>query len=230
MQEEDKRSIGFSGFSVDVMEALLLDADIDPSQMTDIALQCTCRPEILQFLLQHPRTPEDTRQHVARLLQVPVPVMKEEEPGDSAAERWKEHHRVKTLFQTIQKLKVGEKIQLALRGSREVRSLLLRDSSREVVMTVLENPKMTDSEIEILVKQKTTPEEILRTISKKREWLKNYYIVHGLVTNPKTPVAISLQLLPRLKLQDLSLMEKNKNIPEAVRANIKKALASRAKG
>ncbi|NIP40989.1 MAG: hypothetical protein GTN39_05750, partial [Candidatus Aenigmarchaeota archaeon] len=131
-----------------------------------------------------------TRRLVSQILHVPVPVKQhiEEEAIDTPQdEEVYNERRAQSLFQTVQRLKVGEKIQLALRGSREIRSILLRDASKEVVMTVLENPKITDSEIEILAKQKTTQDEVIRTIANKREWLKKYSIVHSLVTNPKTP-------------------------------------------
>jgi hypothetical protein len=132
-----------------------------------------------------------------------------------------------SLLKKIQSLKVGERIQLALKGDRNVRSILIRDSNRDVMLAVLENPKITESEIELLAKQKTIPVEILRAISKKREWMKIYSIVHALVTNPKTPIDIALRHIHNLRLKDLALLEKNKNVPEAIRATAKKLVASR---
>jgi hypothetical protein len=131
--------------------------------------------------------------------------------------------------QGTEPFKVGEKILLALRGSKEIRTLLLRDSSKEVIMTVLDNPKITESEIELLSKQKTTPDDILRKIAKKREWVKNYSILYGLVANPKTPISIAMSLLPRLRDKDLNLIEKNRNISEAVRAAVKRTMALKQK-
>jgi len=226
MQEELQKS----DFSKDIIEALLLEDTVEPLQLNEIAQKCTHKPEILDYILHHQRTPEITRQFVARLLQMPVPqITEDKEETEPDKEESNEQHRARSLFQTIQRLKVGEKIQLALRGSREIRTLLLRDSSKEVVMTVLENPKISDSEIEILAKQKATPDEILRTIAKNREWLKNYSIMHALVTNPKTPTGIALQLVTRLRYKDLQMLEKNRNISEAVRSVIKKTMVTKSK-
>jgi hypothetical protein len=58
--------------------------------------------------------------------------------------------------------------------------------------------------------------------------MKNYKIVLGLAKNPKTPVAISLNLLPRIQQKDLTQMAIDRNIPDPLRiAAKKKVLESR---
>ncbi|MBI4838302.1 MAG: hypothetical protein HY806_04015 [Nitrospirae bacterium] len=122
-------------------------------------------------------------------------VEEQEEPAE---------HKTQTLLQKIQSLKVGEKIQLAMKGGREIRSILVRDSSKEVVAAVLENQKISDSEIELITKQKTSSEEVLRIISKKKEWLKKYSILYALVTNPKTPPGAALSNIRHIKTKGLN--------------------------
>lgn len=144
---------------------------------------------------------------------------------DSAAEaegKPLEEGKKQTLLMKLQQMKVGEKIQLAMKGGREIRSILIRDTSKEISTAVLENLKITLSEIEILAKQKTTPEELLRIISKNREWIKNYSIMLALVTNPKTPPGVALSFIRLLKRKDLELISKNKSVPEVVRVTAKK--------
>jgi len=135
--------------------------------------------------------------------------------------------RKQTILQKIQKLSVSEKIHLALRGGKEIRSILLRDPNKEVVLTVLENPKMTETEIELISKSRSTPDEALRKITKKREWMRNYNVILGLVTNTKTPPGISVEIVNELKTRDLAILEKNKNVIEGVRATAKKILRAR---
>ncbi len=232
MESAEQKPVEFSDVTKEVINALLLESPVDTSQLGEIVRQNSDKHEILHYILHHQKTPDVTRRLVSQILHVPVPVKQhiEEEAIDTPQdEEVYNERRAQSLFQTVQRLKVGEKIQLALRGSREIRSILLRDASKEVVMTVLENPKITDSEIEILAKQKTTQDEVIRTIANKREWLKKYSIVHSLVTNPKTPPSISIRLISRLRTKDLSLVEKNRNIPEALRAAVKKTLSIRAK-
>jgi hypothetical protein len=228
MEELKLIPLDLSVLSEELIEILLLDSTAEASLFNEIAQKNTHRPEILRHLLSHPQTPETTRQFVAQILEVPIPkVADAETTTETPTEEQTREFRVQSLFQRIQKMKIGEKIQLARRGSREIRSILIRDSNREVMLTVLENPKITESEVEILAKQRTSPDEVLRTIAKKREWLRNHLILYALITNPKTPTAIALRCMPALKLKDLLPLEKNKNVHGAVRAVAKKLIAAR---
>ncbi len=224
MEEEKLIPADLSVVSEEIIDVLLLDSTVEPSLFEEIAQENTHRPEILKYLLNHSRTPDKIRQFVARILQVPVPG---EPTNEAPAEEEAREYRMQNMYQRIQKMKVGEKIQLALRGSREIRSILIRDSSKEVMLMVLENPKITESEIELLSKQRTSPDEVLRTIAKNREWMRKYSIVLGLVNNPKTPVPIAISYMRSLKQKDLVMIEKNRNISEAVRAAAKKILAAK---
>lgn len=223
---EDQRLIPLdpSNLSEEVIDILLFDSFTESSLFDEIAQKNTHRPDVLKFLLNHPLTPQGTRQFVAEQLRLPVPSEKEIKPltEDETAKT-----KAIGLLQKIQKLKTGEKIQLAFRGSRDIRTILLRDTNKEVVLAVLENPKITDSEIELLARQQTTPVELIRAIVQKKEWMRTYSIIHALVSNPKTPVNISLKHIHNLRVKDLSLLEKNKNVPEAVRATAKKLLVTR---
>jgi hypothetical protein len=59
--------------------------------------------------------------------------------------------------------------------------------------------------------------EILRQISNNRLWMKNYAIVRNLINNSKTPLDISLHLLPRLIPKDVKILAANKNVGETLR-------------
>ena len=221
--EEDRILIGidFSNASKEVIELLIEDAS-ETSIFEEIAKANMNRPEILTLLLENPDIPDEVRQQVAGALQVPVKARSEIVKVTKSPEV-----RTQTILQKIQKLSISNKIHLALRGGKEIRSILLRDPSKEVVLTVLENPKLTDTEIELISKSRSIPDEVLRKITKKREWMRNYNVVLGLVTNPKTPPGISVVLVNELKTRDLAILEKNKNVIEGVRATAKKILRAR---
>lgn len=221
--EEDRILIGidFSNASKEVIELLIEDAS-ETSIFEEIAKANMNRPEILTLLLENPDIPDEVRQQVAGALQVPVKARSEIVKVKKSPEA-----RTQTILQKIQKLSVSNKIHLALRGGKEIRSILLRDPSKEVVLTVLENPKLTETEIELISKSRSIPDEVLRKITKKREWMRNYNVVLGLVTNPKTPPGVSVVLVNELKTRDLAILEKNKNVIEGVRATAKKILRAR---
>jgi hypothetical protein len=224
MEKQRLLSLDHSSLSEEIIDILLYDPTTDPLLFDEIAQKNTHRPRVLKFLLDHPLTPHRTRQFVAERLRLPTPLKKDIKP---APEEEPSKAKVIGLLQKIQKLKTGEKIQLAFRGGRDIRSILLRDHNKEVMLATLENPKITDSEVELLAKQQTTPVEIIRAIAKKRDWIRTYSIIHALVTNPKTPLNISMRHIHSLRTKDLSMLEKNKNIPEAVRASAKKLLEER---
>ncbi|MDA8172829.1 MAG: hypothetical protein M0Z48_13490 [Nitrospiraceae bacterium] len=146
-----------------------------------------------------------------------------EEGGEQPAERQER------LSLKIQRLSVGEKIRVSMRAGKEARSLLLKDSNRQVVLGVIGNPKVTASEIEMAARMRSIPEEALREIARSREWMKNYDVVHNLVTNPKTPAGVAVGLLPRMRQKDLEFIQKNKEIPDAVRAAAKRLTLARKK-
>jgi hypothetical protein len=221
--EETKVLIGIdlTTTSKEVIELLIEDV-IDSSIFKEIADANVNRPEILTLLLDNPNTPDDVRQEVSRSLNLPVKPKSEIVRVKKPPEQ-----RAQTILQRIQKLNVSERIHLALRGGKEIRSILLRDPSKEVVMTVLENPKITDTEIEIIAKSRSISEEVLRKITKKKEWMKNYGVILSLVTNPKTPPGIAVPLVSEIKTRDLAILEKNKNVVEGVRAASKKLLRAR---
>lgn len=130
-------------------------------------------------------------------------------------------------MQKIQKLTVAQRIQLALRGGREIRNILVKDPNKEVSLSVLENAKITETEVEMIAKNRSSLDEALRRVSKNREWMKKYAIILALVTNPKTPPGIAVALVSDIKTKDLAIIEMNRNVAEAVRAAAKKLLKFR---
>ena len=91
-----------------------------------------------------------------------------------------------------------------------------------VAAAVLSSPKLTESEVEAFAKMANVSEDTLRTIATNRTWTKNYGVIAGLTRNPKTPAAISMQMLQRLNERDLKMLSIDRNVPEAVRLAARK--------
>jgi hypothetical protein len=119
-------------------------------------------------------------------------------------------------------LPVMERMKLAMKGTREQRSQLIRDPNKLVSTAVLASPKLTDAEVEAFTKMGNVSEEVLRIISMNRGWMKNYGVSLGLARNPKTPTAISMRVLHRLVERDVKMLTTDRNIPEVVRLAAKK--------
>jgi len=120
-------------------------------------------------------------------------------------------------LQKISKLDVKGRIQLAMKGSKEERTILVRDGTKVVALAVLESPKVTDGEVEMFASQKNVLETLLRGISMKRRFMKRYTIVRNLVANPRTPLDVSLTLIKNLQANDLKNLAANKDVSDTVR-------------
>jgi hypothetical protein len=131
----------------------------------------------------------------------------------------------KSTIEKIASMNPAQKLQLAMRGTREARAVLIRDANRLVAMAVLSSPKISESEVESIAKMTNVSEDILRTIGNTRAWVKNYSIVSALARNSKTPIAISLNLLSRLMERDVKSLTTDRNIPDVVRLAARKRLA-----
>jgi hypothetical protein len=121
-------------------------------------------------------------------------------------------------------LPVVERMKLAMRGTREQRSQLIRDSNKLVAVAVLSSPKLNESEVETFARMANLAEDILRIIAMNRAWVKNYTIVAALTRNPKTPLAQSMSFLQRLNERDLKALSIDRNVPESLRLAARKFL------
>jgi hypothetical protein len=138
------------------------------------------------------------------------------EPAEQPVEAPEEQEHL-SMLQRIGRMRVGERIKLAVRGNREERMVLIRDRAKLVSLAVLESPKVNDSEMETFAAMKNVQETVLRAISTKRNYIKNYGVLRALVNNPKTPLDVALPLLAHLLVKDLRAMAVNKNVNETVR-------------
>ena len=120
-------------------------------------------------------------------------------------------------MQKIAKLDVKGRIALAMRGNKEERSILIRDSTKIISLAVLDSPKVSEAEVEAFALQRNVLDAVLRTIPMKRRFQKKYNILRNLVFNPRTPIDASLGLMKGLMAKDLKTLTENKDVPEAVR-------------
>jgi len=120
-------------------------------------------------------------------------------------------------LQKISKLDIRGRIALAMRGSKEDRSILIRDSTKLVAVAVLDSPKVSEGEVEGFALQKNVLDSVLRAIPLKRKFAKNYAIMRNLVQNPRTPIDTSLPLMKGLLIHDLKNLSGNKEVSDTIR-------------
>ncbi len=136
--------------------------------------------------------------------------------------------RRQTLIQRLAKMTVAQRVQFAMKGGSEARRTLIRDNNKVVQRAVLQSPRLTDQEVEAFAAMSSLTDEILRLIAGNRTFRKNYSVVRNLINNPKTPLDVTMHMLPILNAVDLKRLTTNKNIPETLRTTATKLQRTRA--
>lgn len=132
-----------------------------------------------------------------------------------------------SVFKQILRMNPAQRLRAAFKVGREARQILIRDTNRMVSSAVLRNPRLTEEEVVSFASQKSLSEEILRQIGSSRAWMGSYSVVHNVVRNPKTPIAIAMNNLSRLTTRDLTQIVRDRNIQEIVRRNAKRHIEAR---
>jgi hypothetical protein len=150
-------------------------------------------------------TPEESAANFQRIVE-----SERLEVGDISTDRV-------SLIRRVIFMNVRDRIKLAMKGDREARGILIRDSNRIVSTAVVNNPRITDHEVENIAAMRTVSDEVLRTIGLNRSWTRSYPIIHNLARNPRTPMATVMGILPRIYARDLKNLAQNRNVSDAVR-------------
>jgi hypothetical protein len=122
-----------------------------------------------------------------------------------------------SIINRIMKMGMKDRAKLAIKGDREARNILVRDPNRVIAQAVLNNPRITEQEIEKIASMRSISVDILRQIANNRQWSRHYPVIHNIARNPRTPIANVLSVMPRLQLRDLAALSKNRNVSDAVR-------------
>lgn len=149
-------------------------------------------------------TPEQTAANAQAVLNA------ERLAGDASPERI-------SLIRRIMFMTVKDRVKLGIKGDREARGILIRDSSKIVAAAVIHNPRLTDHEVENIAAMRTVSDEVLRLVGSNRAWARSYPIIHNLARNPRTPLATAIHILPRIRTNDLKSISLNRNVSEGVR-------------
>ena len=233
---------GLAGTAHEQLALLLLVAD-DPDSEVAAAVQATVRAlpaEPLRAYLARADAPAEIKQFFGNLGIAPGPVPaadasaplleapdEDDEPLIDAEAPTAAAAPVESKL--LSGLPVKRKVKLAFKGTREQRAQLIRDPNKLVASAVLSSPKLTGAEVESFAKMGNVSEEVLRVIGTHRGWLKSYGVVLGLVKNPKTPGAISMQLLQRVTERDMKMLAVDRNVPESLRLAARKFVVKNLK-
>jgi hypothetical protein len=182
----------------------------------------------LAAALEHSPSLTDEQKNHLHELHGPGHPIDEAALAEAAAAAEPDVARRQTLIQRIAKMTVSQRVQYAIKGGSDARRTLIRDSNKVVQRAVLQSPRLTDQEVEAFAAMSSLTDEILRLIAGNRAFRKNYTVVRNLINNPKTPLDVSLHMLPMLNAQDLKRLTTNKNVPDTLRTTAFKLQRTRA--
>jgi hypothetical protein len=219
---------------VALLMLLVNDQDPDVVAAAEATLAAIPRESLAAFLARSDASPAMLEFFSARgVLPAEVPLSEVDKPlldvGEAAPEPVIDEtppegqERASTL-QKIASLTVAQRMALAMKGTREERAILIRDPNKIVGVAVLSSPKINEAEVESIAKMSTLSEELLRMIAFSRAWTKNYGVVHALVKNPKTPLAVAMNFLSRLTEKDVRAISTNRNVADALRTTARKKI------
>jgi len=211
---------------LEILALLLEDADAEVRETADQTLARIPR-EALETFLGRSDVGIGLREFFADRGVFPAEIPKIELPEDDPiieadaddGEKFEEESdgSRESAVQRLAQMGFPERLRAAVKGTREMRSILIRDPNKMIAAAVLSSPKVSEPEVESFARMANVSEDVLRIIGGNRAWMKNYGIVVGLTKNPKTPIGMSLNLMSRLNDRDLTMLSADRNVPEPLR-------------
>lgn len=230
--------------SVNLLNGLLINPVLTPAQREDVRKELTTLgnvegatyvydEELERYFLEHAdeiRAEQDKPFELFRHKDDPEAVPHELELGIAGTDLTPEMIERLSVFQRISRMNVSERVQMAIKGNREERFILVRDGCRVVARAVLESPRLTDQEVETYAGMKNVQEGVLRSIANKRRFIKSYSIIRNLVSNPRCPLDVQLTLVKNLMSNDLRILSANREVSDTLRKVAFKMFKERTEG
>src|SRR5260370_10495409 len=91
----------------------------------------------------------------------------------------------------------------ALIATGEELAGLLHHAAANVLLALLDNPALDETQLCLLLERKDLAGEILEEVARRKHLLKSYRVKRALAFHPRTPRLVSLRLLRDLYLMDL---------------------------
>ena len=131
------------------------------------------------------------------------------------------------LHQRLAEMTMSQKIRRAALGSRDELMMLVRDHNKVVSSAAIRSPKMQESEVALVSRNRNISDDVLRIIGSTPEWLKSYSVKKNLVENPKTPMTIAQRLVQHLRENDLRAISRSKNVTGPIKDAARRHLERR---
>lgn len=151
------------------------------------------------------------------------------EEGDSSDSPYDEdlEDESQSKYQQLQEMTTAVKIKMALTGDKEWRTLLIRESNKQVNTAVLKNPRISEGEVISVAKNRSSSDELIRIILLNRDWVKLYEMKKALAVHPRTPLQIAMRYMTFLSDKDIRELAKSRDVGQAIINNAKRMLMTK---
>ncbi|HEY2546300.1 MAG TPA: hypothetical protein VGI46_09560 [Candidatus Acidoferrum sp.] len=104
---------------------------------------------------------------------------------------------------------------------------LVHHHDADVLLALLDNPSLEETQLCILLERKNLPGEVLEEVARRKPLLKSYRVKKALAFHPRTPRLVTMRLLRDLYLMDLVQITLLPGIPTDLKRNAEDQLVSR---
>jgi hypothetical protein len=133
----------------------------------------------------------------------------------------------KSLFDQIRSLTVTERVALALKADLMERRILMQENNSKINEFLLRNVRITEQEVAFMARNAAIPMQNLLAIAGNRPWMNHEAVRSAILTNPRTPAAMVMDMIPTLGPQDLLKMHHAPYVREDIKANVRRELKKR---
>jgi hypothetical protein len=133
----------------------------------------------------------------------------------------------KSLHDQIRSLTVTERVALALKADLMERRILMQENNSKINEFLLRNVRITEQEIAFMARNAAIPMQNLLAIAGNRPWMSHESIRGAILTNPRTPAAMVMDMIPTLSPPDLLKMHHAPHLREDIKANVRRELKKR---
>ena len=115
----------------------------------------------------------------------------------------------------------------AATASGEELAGLIHHLSADVLLALLDNPALEETQLCMVLERKNLPAEVLEEVARRKPLLKSYRVKRALASHPRAPRLVALRLVRDLYLMDLVQFALSPGVPAELKRNVEDQLASR---
>jgi len=125
---------------------------------------------------------------------------------------------------------LAESVEQARRAGGAALDNWLFHPSQEVLEAVLENPRLSEQHLLVLLSRRDLRREILARVAQNREWMSSYAMKLAVLRHPRTPRHLALPLIKFIYLFDLLAVALTPGLPTELKRLAEDAILSQKEG